>query len=250
MNVPFLTGVLHRRPAVTLKWAMSLDGRIATATGDSQWISSPRGRRWALELREEHQAIVVGSGTALADDPRLNRRLGGAEGSIVRVVLDRRLRLSPRARMFEVEGPVVVYTAAPEGSAGEGTAGEGAAQWAERRDGLREASADVVVLETVAPSAVIANLGGRGISNVLVEGGAGVLEAFASSGIWDRTAVCCAPLLIAGSAAPGPLGGEGAAALDDAWRLDRLRVQRRGPDVILVGYRQGCLPELSRSVAG
>ena len=250
MNVPFLTRVLHQRPAVTLKWAMSLDGRIATATGDSQWISSPRGRRWALELREEHQAIVVGSGTALADDPRLNRRLGRAEGPIVRVVLDRRLRLSPRARMFEVEGPVVVYTAAPEGSAGEGTAGEGAAQWAGRRDGLREAGADVVVLEAVAPAAVLADLAARGVSNVLVEGGAGVLEAFASSGVWDRAAVCCAPLLIGGAAAPGPLGGVGAATLGGGWRLDRLRVQRRGPDVILVGYRQGCLPELSRSVAG
>ncbi len=245
MNVPFLTRVLHQRPAVTLKWAMSLDGRIATATGDSQWISSPRGRRWALELREEHQAIVVGSGTALADDPRLNRRLGRAEGPIVRVVLDRRLRLSPRARIFEVEGPVVVYTAAPAGDAG-----EGAAEWAGRRDRLREAGADVVGLEAVAPAAALADLAGRGVSNVLVEGGAGVLEAFASSGVWERAAVCCAPLLIGGAEAPGPLGGAGAEKLADAWRLDRLRVQRRGPDVILVGYRQGCLPELSRRVAG
>ncbi len=249
MNVPFLTRVLHERPAVTLKWAMSLDGRIATATGDSQWISSPRGRRWALELREEHQAIVVGSGTALADDPRLDRRLGRAEGPIVRVVLDRRLRLSPRARIFEVEGPVVVYTAAPAGGAGEG-ANERAAQWAGRRDGLRAAGAEVVVLEAVAPAAVLADLAARGVSNVLVEGGAGVLEAFASSGVWDRAAVCCAPLLIGGAEAPGPLGGEGAEKLADAWRLDRLRVLRRGPDVILVGYRQGCIPELSRSVAG
>ena len=244
MNVPFLTRVLHQRPAVTLKWAMSLDGRIATATGDSQWISSPRGRRWALELREEHQAIVVGSGTALADDPRLNRRLGRAEGPIVRVVLDRRLRLSPRARMFEVEGPVVVYAAAPEAT------GEGAAEWAGRRDRLRDVGADVVALEAVEPAAVLADLAGRGVSNVLVEGGAGVLEAFASSGVWDRAAVCCAPLLIGGAEAPGPLGGAGAEKLADAWRLDRLRVQRRSPDVILVGYRQGCLPELLRSLAG
>ena len=249
MNVPFLTSVLHERPAVTLKWAMSLDGRIATATGDSQWISSTRGRRWALELREEHQAIVVGSGTALADDPRLDRRLGRAEGPIVRVVLDRRLRLSPRARMFEVEGPVVVYTAAPEGGADEG-ADEGAVEWARRRDRLRDAGADVVAFEAVAPAAVLADLAARGVSNVLVEGGAGVLEAFASSGVWDRAAVCCAPLLIGGAEAPGPLGGAGAEKLADAWRLDRLRVLRRGPDVILVGYRQGCIPELSRSVDG
>lgn len=280
MNVPFLTSVLQRRPAVTLKWAMSLDGRIATATGDSQWISSQRGRRWALELREEHQAIVVGSGTALADDPRLDRRLGRAEGPILRVVLDRRLRLPPGARMFEVEGPVVVYTEAAQGAAalpegdpiqGEagledaaapagaavdgasvpaGAASPGAAAWAGRRDRLLEAGADVVALEIAAPAAVLADLAGRGVSNVLVEGGAGILQAFAASGAWDRAAVCCAPLLIGGAAAPGPLGGAGAEKLADAWRLDRLRVRRRGPDVILVGYRRGCLPALSESVAG
>lgn len=244
MNVPFLTRVLHRRPAVTLKWAMSLDGRIATATGDSQWISSEQGRSWALELREEHQAIVVGSGTALADDPSLNRRLGRAEGPILRVVLDRRLRLPAGARMFEIEGPIVVYTAEPKTCAAE------TAEWAERRDRLREAGADVVVLEAVQPAAVVADLAGRGVSNVLVEGGGEVLEAFASSGVWDRAAVCCAPLLIGGGAAPGPLGGVGAPKLADAWRLDRLRVRRRGPDVILLGYRQGCLPGLSKSVAG
>jgi len=245
MNVPFLTGLLHRRPAVTLKWAMSLDGRIATASGDSQWISSPRGRHWALGLREEHQAIVVGSGTALADDPRLNRRLDRAEGPIVRVVLDRRLRLSPRARMFEVEGPVVVYTEKPRGAQT-----DAASKWVDRRDRLREAGAEVVVLEVVEPAAVLEDLAGRGVANVLVEGGAEVLEAFASSGVWDRAAVCCAPILIGGAEAPGPLGGAGAEKLADGWRLDRLRVRRRGPDVILVGYRQGCLPELSKSVAG
>ena len=257
LNVAFLTGVLRRRPAVTLKWAMSLDGRIATATGDSQWISSERGRRWALDLREEHQAIVVGSGTALADDSRLNRRLARAHGPILRVVLDRRLRLPPAARMFEVEGPVVVYTEAP-GSGGPASAtrqpNENAAasatrrDWAERRDRLRRAGADVVTLPAVAPEGVLRDLFDRGVSSVLVEGGGGVLAAFSESGLWDRAAVCCAPVLIGGAGAPGPLGGDGAQRLADALRLDELRVKQRGPDVILLGYRQGCLPELSRNV--
>ena len=245
-NVPFLTRVVHRRPAVTLKWAMSLDGRIATATGDSQWISSERGRRWALDLREEHQAIVVGSGTALADDPRLNRRLGRAEGPILRVVLDRRLRLPPGARMFEVEGPVVVYTAEPKDIGSSASAS--ARDWAARGDRLRRAGAEVVGLPAVGPAGVLEDLFDRGVSNVLVEGGGEVLAAFSASGLWDRAAVCCAPVLIGGAAAPGPLGGDGPEKLADAWRLDELRVSRREPDVILVGYRQGCLPELSRSV--
>ena len=246
MNVPFLTRVVHRRPAVTLKWAMSLDGRIATAAGDSQWISSERGRRWALDLREEHQAIVVGSGTALADDPRLNRRLDRAEGPILRVVLDRRLRLAPGARMFEVEGPVVVYTEEPRdiGSSASASARDRVA----RGDRLRHAGAEVVGLPAVGPAGVLEDLFDRGVSNVLVEGGGEVLAAFSASGLWDRAAVCCAPVLIGGAAAPGPLGGDGPEKLADAWRLDELRVSRREPDVILVGYRQRCLPELSRSV--
>ncbi len=246
MNVPFLTRVVHRRPAVTLKWAMSLDGRIATATGDSQWISSERGRRWALDLREEHQAIVIGSGTALADDPRLNRRLGRAEGPILRVVLDRRLRLSPGARMFEVEGPVVVYTEEPRESGSPASAS--ARDWVARSDRLRRAGAEVVGLPAVGPAGVLEDLFDRGVSNVLVEGGGEVLAAFSAFGLWDRAAVCCAPVLIGGAAAPGPLGGDGPEKLADAWRLDELRVSKREPDVILVGYRQGCLPELSRSV--
>ena len=245
-NVPFLTRVVHRRPAVTLKWAMSLDGRIATATGDSQWISSERGRRWALDLREEHQAIVVGSGTALADDPRLNRRLGRAEGPILRVVLDRRLRLSPGARMFEVEGPVVVYTEEPQDIGSSASAS--VRDWVARSDRLRGAGAEVVGRPAVGPARVLEDLFDRGVSNVLVEGGGEVLAAFSASGLWDRAAVCCAPVLIGGAAAPGPLGGDGPEKLADAWRLDELRVSRREPDVILVGYRQGCLPELSRSV--
>ncbi|MCY3963917.1 MAG: bifunctional diaminohydroxyphosphoribosylaminopyrimidine deaminase/5-amino-6-(5-phosphoribosylamino)uracil reductase RibD [Acidobacteria bacterium] len=248
LNVPFLTRVLHGRPAVTLKWAMSLDGRIATATGDSQWISSEQGRRWALELREEHQAIVVGSGTALADDPRLDRRLGRAEGPIVRVVLDRRLRLPAGARMFEIEGPVVIYTEAPR-EIGSSTSAD-TRDWATRRDQLRSAGAEVVGLPAVEPAGVLEDLFDRGVSNVLVEGGGQVLAAFSGSGLWDRAAVCCAPVLIGGAAAPGPLGGEGPLRLADAWRLDELRVGRRGPDVILLGYRQGCLPELSRNVGG
>ncbi len=247
-NVAFLTRMVHRRPAVTLKWAMSLDGRIATAAGDSQWISSERGRRWALDLREEHEAILIGSGTALADDPRLNRRSGRSEAPILRAVLDRRLRLPPGARMFDVDGPIVVYTRQP--ADGGASVSVDRAAWETRRDRLRAAGAEVVALPAVEPAGVLDDLGGRGVSGVLVEGGGEVLAAFAASGLWERAAVCCAPVLIGGAAAAGPLGGEGPQRLADAWRLDELRVRRRGPDVILVGYRQGCLPELLRSVDG
>jgi len=256
LNLCFLAPHAFGRPAVTLKWAMSLDGKIATAGGESQWISSSEGRRWALLEREAHDAILVGSGTALADDPRLDRRLGRARGPIVRVVLDRRLRLTPEARMLGVEGPVLVYAAPGADPA--------------RRAALEAAGATPISIEPIEPVAAVADgIGGvgasgtagelrsvladllaRGVRSVLVEGGAGVAGAFVAAGLYDRVAVDCAPLLLGGASAPGPLGGTGAAHLDEAPRLDRLDVRRRGRDLILTGLRDGCLQDLLRSVDG
>lgn len=229
LNLPFLVSNLLGRPAVTLKWAMSLDGRIATRTGESQWISSPQGRRWALELREEHDAVLVGSGTALADDPRLDRRLGKAPAPNVRIVLDRRLRLPPGARMLDGRGEVLVYT-------------ESSDTGSRRR--LEERGATVVPLPRVTPVAVVAELHQREVRSVLVEGGGEVLGAFAESGAFDAVAVCCAPLLLGGNGAPAPLGGAGAASLAEAPRLERVATRRRGPDWILSGLRSGCVAGL------
>lgn len=233
LNLPFLVAAVEKRPEVTLKWAMSLDGRIATAIGESQWISSPQGRRWALALREEHDATLVGSGTALGDDPRLDRRLGLASGPNVRVVMDRRLRTPPTARLFTVPGSVLIYTQ----STGE-----------ERRKALEERGATVVRLPDVEPAAVLADLYLRGVRSVLVEGGGEVHASFVASGCWDRVMVDCAPLLIGGRSAPGPLGGEGFQSLASAARLEGLEARKRGGDLILTGYRQGCLQGLLSSV--
>jgi diaminohydroxyphosphoribosylaminopyrimidine deaminase/5-amino-6-(5-phosphoribosylamino)uracil reductase len=233
LNLRFLIAATLRRPAVTLKWAMSLDGRIATATGQSQWISSPQGRRWALALREEHDAILAGSGTVLADDPRLDRRLGLAAGPNLRVVMDRRLRTPPSARLFTVEGPVLIYTQSPD---------------QEQREALESRGAEIVTLPAVEPAAVLANLYERGVRSVLVEGGAEVHASFVASGCYDRVMVDCAPLLIGGKAAPGPLGGEGFTALESAARLEGFEARSRGGDLILTAYRQGCLGALMAAV--
>jgi diaminohydroxyphosphoribosylaminopyrimidine deaminase/5-amino-6-(5-phosphoribosylamino)uracil reductase len=233
LNLAFLTAAVLGRPAVTLKWAMSLDGRIATVAGESQWISSPRGRRWALELREEHDAILIGSGTLLADDPRLDRRLGLAAGPNLRVVFDRRLRTPSTARLFTVPGAALIYTESDDG---------------ERRMALEAAGAEVVRLLAVEPAAVLADLFGRGVKSLLVEGGGEVLASFVAAGAYDRVAVDCAPLLIGGKTAPGPLGGEGFAKLASAARLDGLEARERGGDLVLTAYRDGCIAALSQSV--
>ena len=235
LNWKYMTAKLLRRPGVTLKWAMSLDGKIATKSGDSRWISGTRSRQWSLELREVHDAILVGSGTVLADDPMLTRRLGKAEGPILRVVLDRRLRLPPAAKLFQQPGPVLVY----------GAAGADAAL----ADALRARGAEVALLDEPTPANVLADLARRGVQSVLVEGGGEVLAAFVEAGLFDRLEVACAPLLVGGRDAPGPLGGGGGPErLADALRLDTLEVRRRGPDVLLGAFRNGCLRDLSASV--
>ena len=233
LNLRFLVPAVLGRPEVTLKWAMSLDGRIATAAGQSQWISSPAGRRWGLALREEHDAILVGVGTVLADDPRLDRRLGLARRPNLRVVLDRTLRTPPEARLFQTEGPLLIYAQSPD---------------RERRKTLEERGAEVVGLPAVEPGAVLADLFERGVRSLLVEGGGEVHASFVGSGLYDRVGVDCAPLLIGGRSAPGPLGGEGFPSLAGAARLERFEARHRGGDLILTGYRKGCLQELLSSV--
>jgi diaminohydroxyphosphoribosylaminopyrimidine deaminase/5-amino-6-(5-phosphoribosylamino)uracil reductase len=172
----------------------------------------------------------VGSGTLLADDPRLDRRLGLAAGHNVRVVLDRRLRTPPDARLFTIEGPVVIYTQASD---------------PERVDALKARGAEVVVLPAVEPGTVLADLHGRGVQSLLVEGGAEILASFVAAGCYDRVMVDCAPLLIGGKGAPGPLAGEGFAELDNAARLENFETRKEGGDLILTAYRKGCLEALS-----
>jgi diaminohydroxyphosphoribosylaminopyrimidine deaminase / 5-amino-6-(5-phosphoribosylamino)uracil reductase len=234
LNWRYLTATLCKRPAVTLKWAMSLDGRIATHAGDSQWISSPEGRRWALELREDHDAILVGSGTALADDPRLDRRLGKALGANTRVILDRRLRLPLTAAMLDVPGPILVYTS---------PASDGAQVAA-----LEARGATVVQSVPVEPEAVLADLYERGIRSVLVEGGGEVAAAFVERGAFDRVTALCGPLLIGGCDAKGPIAGLGFHPLQAAPRLSTPKVERFGRDVVLTAFRTECLQVLSASV--
>jgi diaminohydroxyphosphoribosylaminopyrimidine deaminase/5-amino-6-(5-phosphoribosylamino)uracil reductase len=233
LNWKYLISRVHQRPAVTLKWAMSLDGKIATVNGESQWISSPGGRRWSLDQREMHDAILVGSGTVLADDPRLNRRHGKAPGPITRVVVDRRLRVSSRARLFEVPGPVVILTESRN---------------PETIEPLRAVGAEVESLDVVDPPAVLACLHRRGIQSVLVEGGGDIHGAFVAAGTFDLVAVDCAPLLLGGREAKGAVAGIGIPHLDDAPRLEEMQFRRRGGDIIITGFRNGCLPGLYESV--
>lgn len=231
-NLGFYVPHLLARPTVTLKWAMSWDGKIATASGESRWISSAEGRDRSLELREEHDAILVGSGTVLADDPRLDRRLDLASGPNLRVVLDRRLRFPPNAAMLDHPGPVLIYTESRD---------------AAKLDALTARGAEVVSLaapQTVEPESVLADLFARGLRSVLVEGGGEIAAAFAASGLFDRVTIDAAPILLGGRTAPSPLGGAGLGALAKVPRLEAIRTSELGGDLILDALRAGAVRDL------
>lgn len=246
LNLPFLVSTVHRRPMVTLKWAMSLDGKIATVSGQSQWITSPPARRWGVDLRDEHDAILVGSGTALNDDPRLTRRPPSearwprSPEPILRVVADRRLRLPATARMLDEPGPVLVYARRVA-----------EADDPDRTDRIRrleDRGAEVVAMGDPTPAAILEDLHRRGVHSLLVEGGGEIHAAFVAAGLYDRVRVAVAPLLLGGREAPGPLGGAGFAELAESPRLEHTHVERRGPDFLLSGTRPGCLQDLYRNL--
>ena len=199
-NEKFRIWADERRPFVLAKWGASLDGRIATSRGESRWITGTAARRRALLLREEYDAVLVGAGTVLADDPRLTRRLGRNTTTPWRIVLDGRLRAPEGARLFREPGNRVVLTALPESHPrARRLALRGVEVWSfpSRRQGrvdLRGAAAAMARRE---------------ITSVLVEGGAETLGSFFDAGLVDRVAVFIAPRILGGAAALAAVGGRG-----------------------------------------
>jgi diaminohydroxyphosphoribosylaminopyrimidine deaminase / 5-amino-6-(5-phosphoribosylamino)uracil reductase len=194
LNSGFFLRMQHRRPFIALKLATSADGRIATATGDSQWITGPAARAEGHRLRLRHDAILVGSGTALADDPMLTCRLPGLQHrSPVRVVLDRRLRLPPDGRLARsaAEQPVWLFTSAGEGSEARSLRSKGVTFFS-------TAGQD----STMALQHALATLAEQGITRVLVEGGATLATAFLRAGMVDLLYQFAAPMLIGADGYP------------------------------------------------
>jgi diaminohydroxyphosphoribosylaminopyrimidine deaminase/5-amino-6-(5-phosphoribosylamino)uracil reductase len=224
-NEKFRIWADERRPFVLAKWGASLDGRIATFRGESRWITGTAARRRALLLREEYDAVLVGAGTVLADDPRLTRRLGRNTTTLWRIVLDGRLRAPEGARIFRESGNRVVLTALPESHPrARRLARRGVEVWSfpSRREGrvdLRRAAAAMARRE---------------ITSVLVEGGAETLGSFFDAGLADRIAVFIAPRILGGAAALPAVGGRGF-SLTSAPQLEKGRVELLGEDWMITG---------------
>jgi diaminohydroxyphosphoribosylaminopyrimidine deaminase/5-amino-6-(5-phosphoribosylamino)uracil reductase len=226
LNQPFRKLARTGRPHVLFKSAMTLDGKVATRTGDSKWISGEDSRRRAHAWRAERDAVVVGIGTALADDPLLTSRIEGAERQPRRVVFDSegRLPLDSQLVMSAPEIPltVVVSRAAPRTAT----------------DGLEIAGADVVVAtgenEPARIRSALDQLGASGISSLLLEGGPHLAGAFLDAGEVDEMRLFIAPVVIGGTTARDPLEGEGAENISDAVRALSMSVERIADDVLVV----------------
>jgi len=225
-NEKFLTWAATGRPFVLAKWAATLDGRIASAAGQSRWITGTAARRRALLLREEYDAVLVGAGTIAADDPRLTRRLWcNTSSPHWRIVLDGRLRTPPAARLFRESGEKLVVTAMP--------VSHPRARQLEKR-GVRVWSLPSRARGRVNLRRFLLELARHEVTSLMVEGGGQTTWAFLSAGFVDRIAVFLAPRILGGSTAPGGVGGEGF-ALRRTPRLSRVRVEPVGHDLLVTG---------------
>ena len=226
LNSRFLRQVRKRMPFVTLKAGMTLDGRIATRSGRSKWITSPRARAAARALRGRHDAVLVGVNTVLADDPQL-RGSGAAGGrSPARVVLDARLRTPRGARLLrDGGGETIIFTHASASEA--------------RRRALERAGA--IVIQTPGRNGrlrlkgVLGELARRGIRSVLVEGGSEVLGSALDEKIGDGVVFFVAGTILGGRGALPAFGGRGPARLGEAARVEDMVVRRVGPDLMVRG---------------
>jgi diaminohydroxyphosphoribosylaminopyrimidine deaminase/5-amino-6-(5-phosphoribosylamino)uracil reductase len=201
LNEIFIHAVTHRRPFVLLKAGMTLDGKLATVTRESRWITSDAARQKSLELREQYDAILTGAGTIRDDNPQLTRRLGLASTPWTRIILDRR---------HIVPAPATVLT---------------------------DGGNTIHITEDVEIDALLADLYTRGIHSLIVEGGSRVLSSFIRQQLWQKMIVFIAPIFVGGADAPSIFGGEGVAKLEDAYRFRFEGIELVGSDAVLVAYR-------------
>ena len=238
-NEVFIKWMTTRTPFVWMKMAMSLDGRIATVGGESQWITGEAARQRGHAMRDEADAILVGVGTVLADDPQLTARLPGGGHNPCRIVLDSQARTPLSAKLFQDQAAptiIAVTEAAPRG----------------RVEALRQTGAEIFCCGAgphVDLPCLLENLGAREICSLLVEGGGTVNFSFLAAGLADKVTAFVAPKFLGGRTALGAVGGEGFSHLAEAAALTDMQIERLGDDVILTGYVKKTGASLSKPCA-
>ena len=219
LNAPFIKVHTRGLPYVVVKWAMTADGKIATRTGDSRWVSGEKSRSWLHRFRDTFQAILVGSGTVLRDDPRLR----GARSLPARIVLDTAAGTPLDAAIVKTAREQATILAVSPG------APAGKLRELERR-GVQVLRLDVRDLRIVFEA-----LAREGYHKILVEGGGEVHASVLGAGLADEACVFVAPKLVGGREAKSPVEGEGMELMDQALAISDLSVERIGGDLLLRG---------------
>ncbi len=241
INAGFFRRLQTGKPEVHIKYAMSLDGKIATHTGHARWITGSEARRQAHIIRDQSDAILVGIGTVLADDPLLTVRVtdsdAGAGGPChpFRIVVDTHARTPVASAMLDAEAPgetlIAVSELAPQ----------------ERVEALQRTGAETLTVPTrdgrIDLPALLDCLGARGFNTLMVEGGAGIIGSLADEGLIDRVTAFVAPVLLGGQGAPSPIAGAGVSEANDGLRLVYPTVNQIGRDVCVAGYLTGRYPD-------
>jgi diaminohydroxyphosphoribosylaminopyrimidine deaminase/5-amino-6-(5-phosphoribosylamino)uracil reductase len=230
LNEAFIKWVSTGLPFAVMKAGMTLDGKIATRTGQSKWITGPESRLRVHMLRDKVDAIMVGIGTVLADDPELTTRLPQGGRNPVRVIVDSAARTPLNAKVVnDGQAPTIIAvadTAPPEKVAALKAKGVQVVSFSEN-GGSRVNLADL-----------FRYLATKDFTSILVEGGATINASALSANLIDKVYTFIAPKIIGGNAAPGPVGGLGPALLDDAVKLENIRAEAIGEDILICAYVQ------------
>jgi diaminohydroxyphosphoribosylaminopyrimidine deaminase/5-amino-6-(5-phosphoribosylamino)uracil reductase len=228
LNEAYIHFMRTSRPFVHLKMAVSLDGKVATAIGESRWITGEAARTRAHEMRHYYDAIMVGGRTVRVDDPLLTDRSGKhRRRPLVRVVIEQYLRTPPESQLAQTTGaaPVIIFACGDADS--------------DALDALRERGVQVVAQGSALDlPTVLDDLGKRSLQSVLVEGGPSLAALLLEAGLVNKVTFFVAPMIIGGEDAPSAIAGAGAEHIAEAIRLERIEVRQQGNDVEVTGYPQ------------
>jgi diaminohydroxyphosphoribosylaminopyrimidine deaminase/5-amino-6-(5-phosphoribosylamino)uracil reductase len=234
INEAYSKFITRGLPFVTAKFAMSLDGKLATYSGDSKWISSDESRQYAHNLRKTIDAIMTGVNTVLADNPHLTVRCSGGRGGTakkqpLRIIVDGRGRTPITARVFNEPGETLLVWGRPASP--------------EEKTAFTRVGAKILEMPSVEGyidlEGLLEVLGRRQITSILVEGGSILLGSLFDQRLVDKIIVFIAPIIIGGEEAKTAVGGKGVAKVVDSLRLERVSQERFGQDIMVTGYLRG-----------
>ena len=237
LNPIFFHYITTGLPYVALKYAMTADGKIATKTGASKWITGEEARAYVHRLRNRYAAILCGIGTVLADDPLLNCRMEGGHNPL-RVICDSKLRISLDSQIVRTANEIpTIVACAEEALPVEGKPKPGQ-EALEKITALKAACVEVLRLPATSKGSVdlsvlMRTLGERKIDSVLIEGGAQINYSALAAGLVNRIYTFIAPKLFGGSAAKGPVGGAGIAGVEEAFSFKLAEIRRFGGDLLI-----------------